>query len=323
MRPFATLTRRSFAVAALCFCAPRVVSAAPGETRPIAEALEVMAGSCLDRESLAQQLRAWLRRDDIDNRISIVVRNGATDRSFSVLRDGRPVVERVLPRVEVECEQLRAAVGLAIAIAIETMVVKTVDELKPPPAGRPELDLAPAPSKPETSPRRSSSLGLRFLGAIAVLPRPAVGASADLSVPLASLWDVNFSVLATSSAHVELGRGSGDLSLVAAQLDACVGSYDRLLGSRVCLGGVFGRLLAEGSGYATSYEPKLIWAAAAARLDGSVRVGRGLRIVLGVGGVVPVVVPRLEVRSPQGTIVASETLPKFGAMFSIGPQLEL
>jgi hypothetical protein len=89
------------------------------------------------------------------------------------------------------------------------------------------------------------------------------------------------------------------------------------------LGAAFGRLLAEGSGYTTSYAPELIWAAATAKLDGSVQIVRGFRIVLGVDGVVPVIVPRLDVRSPDGTIVASETLPKFGAMVSVGPQLDL
>src|SRR5258705_11551391 len=102
LRSIATLSSvaRSFVVGAaamsLALFATRAAAAA-ASTRPILEALDVASVPCLNRDGLGAQLRTWLRRDEIDSRISIVVRPGAGEASgpsvsFFILRDGRPVV---------------------------------------------------------------------------------------------------------------------------------------------------------------------------------------------------------------------------------------
>src|SRR5262249_14855024 len=144
---------------------------AAASTRPILEALDVTAVPCLDRDGLGAQLRTWLRRDEIDNRISIVVRpatresaNGSI--SFFILRHRQPVGEPSLPRAAVGCDKLRAPVGRAIALSVETMPVE--------PQARPRdesvLDFVPAPPKRESDERRFS-FSLWVLGAPALLPR--------------------------------------------------------------------------------------------------------------------------------------------------------
>src|SRR5439155_18363452 len=120
------------ALAAIAVVAATGRADAAGSTRPILQALDVTPVPCLDRDGLGAQLRTWLRRDEIDSRISIVVRPDPNEGSkgaisFFILRDGQPVVERWLPHADVGCEQLRAAVGLAIAISVETMLVDVTE----------------------------------------------------------------------------------------------------------------------------------------------------------------------------------------------------
>jgi hypothetical protein len=284
---------------------------------------------CLDRDALAAQVQVWLRRDQIDNRISIVVRPGPGDSqgavSFFILRDGKPIVERRLPRVEVACEPLRAAVGLAIAISVETMRVTAAEEPHPSPAGEPVLDLVPDrlpdEPKPESNDDGRFSFSLWLLGAPALLPRPAVGLSPEFSARVVAPFELDASIMGTNPVHTPIGSGSGEMSLIAGRLDACVATYHRLLGSRVCLGAAVGRLVADGAGYMVSYAPRLTWVGTMARLEGSLKVSSGFRIAIGLDGILPLVVPRLEVRSPEGAVVASTTLPQFGAMFFAGPQV--
>jgi hypothetical protein len=327
LRSPATLAplRRLFAALsalAVCLVAGRARAAS---ARPILEALDVAAVPCLDRDGLGGQLRTWLRRDDLDSRISIVVRPGPNEPargsiSFFILRDGQPVVERWLPHADVGCEQLRAAVGLAIAISVETMLVKA-EEPRTRPQDESVLDFVPVPPKRDLD-ERPFSFGLWLLGSPALLPRPAIGLSAELSVRVIAPLEVSASFMGTNPVHAEIGSGAGDLTLVAGRLDACVARYHGVLGSRACLGGAAGRLVADGSGYATSYAPRLTWAAVLARLEVGVRVSNGFRVAVGMDGVLPLMVPKLEVRSTQGDLVASSTLPQFGVIFYGGPQVD-
>jgi hypothetical protein len=300
-------------------------AAAAASARPILEALDVASVPCLDRDGLGGQLRTWLRRDEIDSRITIVVRPDASDPrgpiSFFILRDGQPVVERWLPRADVGCEQLRAAVGLAIAISVETMLVKAEEEPRARPQDESVLDFVPSSPKRESDERRFS-LGLRLLGSPALLPRPALGLSGELSVRIVEPFQLAASFMGTSPVRAEIGAGAGDLSLVAGRLDGCVARHHGVLGSRACLGGAVGRLVADGSGYSTSYSPRMLWVGLLAKLEAGVRISSGFRVAAGMDGVLPLVVPRLEVRSTQGDLVASTTLPQFGAIFFLGPQVD-
>jgi hypothetical protein len=105
-------------------------------------------------------------------------------------------------------------------------------------------------------------------------------------------------------------------------LDGCVARRNALLGSRACFGGAAGRLVADGTGYWASYAPRLAWVGILARFEANVRVTTGLRVAVGMDGILPLVVPKLEVRSPQGTVMASVALPQFGVMFFAGPEVD-
>jgi hypothetical protein len=318
-------TGAAWAVVLVLLVTARNAAAAVVTTRPVVEALDVASVPCLDKEALAAQLQAWLRRDQIDNRISIVVRPGPTEAqsetvSFFILRDGKAVVERRLPHVQVGCDQLRAAVGLAIAISVETMLVTVTEE--PRSAPEPGPDVAPEKPKPEAAEERRFAFALWALGAPALLPRPAFGLSPMLSVRLGGSFEMDASILGTYPVEVQVGSGTGDLSLIAGRLEGCVARYRNVLGSRACLGAAMGRLVADGTGYAQSYAPRLTWAGATATLEATLKVASGFRLALGMDGILPLIVPRLVVLSPQGDVVAATSLPQFGAMFFGGPQVD-
>src|SRR4029453_14117058 len=117
--------------------------------------------------------------------------------SFFILRDGQPVVERWLPRADGGCEQLRAAGGVAMPISVETMLVKAEEEPRARPQDESVLDFVPSSPKRESDERRFS-LGLRLLGSPALLPRPAVGLSGELSVRIVEPFQLAASFMGTS-----------------------------------------------------------------------------------------------------------------------------
>jgi hypothetical protein len=201
------------------------------------------------------------------------------------------------------------------------MLVTVVEEPRPAPIES-GPDAAPEKPKPEPVEERRFSFALWALGAPALLPRPAVGLSPALSVRLGGPFEMAASVLGTYPVEVQVGSGTGDLSLIAGRLDGCVARYRNVLGSRACLGAAMGRLVADGTGYAQSYAPRLTWAGATATLEASVKLATGFRVALGMDGILPLIVPRLVVLSPQGDVVAATNLPQFGAMFFGGPQVD-
>lgn len=93
------------------------------KTRPIAKAVELGPSRCLTKKSIADSLAAWLERDDVDERLSIVVSDVPDGVRFVVRRDKTLVGERTLEVSSLPCDDVRAAVGLGIASAIDETIL--------------------------------------------------------------------------------------------------------------------------------------------------------------------------------------------------------
>src|SRR5262245_61311442 len=92
----------------------------PASERPIVEAIATAPDACYDGNSFAQSIATWLNKKTIDSRISILVRRPTENAvRFTVERDAKLVGERDLPVTSLPCPDLRAALSLAIAIAID------------------------------------------------------------------------------------------------------------------------------------------------------------------------------------------------------------
>jgi hypothetical protein len=291
--------------------------------RPIAEALELEPSACFDRDSLGRELTRWLHSGMLDARLSIRVRRGqhsnAEAESFVVLREGTIVVERDLPRRNAPCEELRSAVALAIAIAVETTLFESREEPRAAPAA--PIETAPIPDQikaPLPKSKRGLSaevLGHAFLG---LLPRPAWGAEAATMIPLIGPLHGRVSFVWVAPRAISLGGGESELSLWAGKLGACWVGAPGSVEWRFCAGGAAGQLAAQGSGYARSLSPGLPWAAADASIETRFAISRRLGATFGLTGFVALARPALEVRNANDMLVASQTLPRGGGSLAAG-----
>ncbi|HEU4535200.1 MAG TPA: hypothetical protein VFS00_13825, partial [Polyangiaceae bacterium] len=120
-------------------------------TRPLAEALRVVGGRCWTSESLVAAVRAWLKRDEVDERLAIEVRHlrGPPERViFVVRRPGARASERAFSDLRLPCDDQRAAVALSIALSIDATLLSRPE----PPPVEPPAEAAPAPPAPAPAP---------------------------------------------------------------------------------------------------------------------------------------------------------------------------
>src|SRR5688572_23373933 len=92
-------------------------------TVPIAEAVAVDAGAtCLDAPMLHGSVALWLERQDVAAAVTVRVVGDPVDAhavSFVIARNGREASPRSMRGLPADCAATHAAVGLAIAVAID------------------------------------------------------------------------------------------------------------------------------------------------------------------------------------------------------------
>ncbi len=148
--------------------------------RPIAEAIELGDARCFAKESLAASVASWLGHGEIDERLTIVVADVPDGVRFEVRRESVSIGERTLEVVGLPCEDVRSAVGLGIASAIDVTVLESLgvtshDGGEPaappspplpaspglpsgPPATSPATPPAPSPAQPSTLRREARAV---------------------------------------------------------------------------------------------------------------------------------------------------------------------
>ncbi len=263
-------------------------ASAQGNTpsRPIQDLLHLTEGRCLRRSSLAAGVASWLSRDTIAESITIDAEEFDGGGRFVLRRDGELLGRRTLLRADSSCEELRAALSLAIAVAIDATIL---DALGAAPSPAPTLP-APPPSPRLRSPaaiaastagvarapaeasaarfapsRLSASLEIGVLAGL--LPAPAFLISPSLSYAIALPFEVRLAAVATSSADAALISGGASLRIAAARLDACALERRAPFVLRVCAGALAGGLSAAGFSYSRSFAPTSPWIAFAGRID--------------------------------------------------------
>jgi hypothetical protein len=230
---------------ASCVVAQAAVAA---DRRPVAEALSVQNNVCFDAPTLGLQLEAWLKRSTVERDISLDVRGdplGADGVTIEIRRAGRSVGTRTFPQFSVSCEEVRSAIAMSAALAIDA----TEQESGCPEAPQQKPSLAYEP------PRHRAPLA-RALGSLegvavgGLLPTWSMGVAPSVGYRVASSISLRASLLATSSSVFVLGGGTVEMRAVAGRLDGCAVAIARRLRLRACLGVLAGRLTTEGSGFA-------------------------------------------------------------------------
>lgn len=342
-------------IAALAFGDERT----PPATRPVEAAIEAdPAGhGCLDATKLAENVVAWLGPHELDARIHIIVRADADRRDrvhVQLWRADELLVERQFEPVPEDCTRTHAAVGLAIAIAIDSTILEPFGaeprSAEPPPepqdaepepqdaeADAPPSVEAPAPEpvatppEPAPVPTRGTRAGMRRMaarvqGTVAAGMHPTIGfgGRARTELHLHRHFALAFGALATRGLATTVGDGDATVSLVIGDLVGCAGGVARNVRLHGCGGLAGGATLSTGSDFASTTRSVAPWLAALAGFSltypdrGIVALGVDLELA------VPILKPRLVVTDVQtGDVGASRDFPPVGGLVSVGPVIQL
>jgi hypothetical protein len=339
---------------ALLALATTAAARADEPTRPLVEVLRLAPGPCLDATRVAAHTSVWLRRRDVDRRLSIEVTDVPEGVRFVVRREGTVLGERTLAVKNVPCEEVQAALGLGIAAAIDATVLPSLGVAPPapeppppatatappppetpppspplppapapeppPPASPPPPPPPPAPSRKETTPIVTATVQGVVL--VDVLPKVTLGVSPSVELAVAHGFDLRAAALATGSTTVAIGAGTASAELVGGLVEACAATVLRdVVRLRGCGGVIAGVVSAAGSGYLDSKSTTAGWVAPTVRVDGRWSPTRTFGVVLGVDGFFPGLKPELEVLDASGGVAASQTFPLAGLGVSLGPSV--
>jgi hypothetical protein len=323
-------------------CVARAAGADPVE-RPVVEALRVEPNECLDRDALARHVVGWIHRDRIDRRIEIAV-SGApsspTGVGLTLLRDGQVVGERRFTTLDVPCEDARAAIGLAIAVAIDNTLLQDLraDPPPPPPAPPPVAELPPPPPPPAAAPPREAigagagpglGMSLDFVGMLGPLPSLVAGLSPAFELTPHRMFEIRIAGLATSASTFAVGTGSVSAEIFAGRVDACAVfqlgpraegarlSAIRLRGCAGLLAGIVHTSVA--AGLDPSPSPNSPWVSTALRFDARVALAPRFGLQLAVDALAPLTRTDVDAALMDGTVVDRRPLAPVGIAVGFGP----
>jgi hypothetical protein len=325
------------------------VARADEPKRPLAEAIRLGPSQCLDAKRVAEHTSLWLRRRDIDRRLSIEVADTPEGVRFIVRNEETVLGERTLEVKKVPCEEIQAALGLGIAAAIDATVLPSLGvpaPTLPSPAPTPPAPSIAAPSPPVAlalvlsppvlpsssapppllPPRKGwtpiLTTTVQGLVLVEVLPKVVLGASPAVELTVARGFDIRAAGLATGTTTLQIGVGTASVGLVGGLLDACAAIVVLdIVRLRGCGGVSAGVVSVASSGYSVSRSARAPWVAPRVRVDGRWAITRVFGLVVGVDGFFPGLKPELQVFDTHGDVVAATTFPLAGVGISLGPSL--
>lgn len=325
---------RAIGAAALLAAVPARAQETSAQTWALSEAIEVTEGDCVTRAELLACVENWLGRREIDRRIRIVVQESEPGRPrFVVMRGGKPAAERRFKPNQIACADLRAALALAIALAIDATILQSVleplpapepptPEPKPKPRPKPKPKPKPQPSPlPPPEPQAEAALeGEATLLVLAgVLPELTWGGGVGLVVPMGA-FAIRGMGWGTASVDVSIGRGTASVAMAAGELGACLESElgRGPLWARGCAGAAAGAWSGRGSGFDVNRATAVPWLAATGSLSLGLPLASGASLLAGGHAYFPLLRPELEVSDPGGAAIERAEAPVAGAAGSLG-----
>lgn len=321
------------------------LAGSPAQTdaaRPLQELIEVPPGDACLARGLHEPVAAWLGRDSIEGELEVQVDSGDGFVGFRLYRSGQLRVERSLSPAPSDCADRRAALGLAVAMALDAAVLES---LRPPeadvdasigisaepeatestpapvpdPASSPSID-EPEAAEPIPSAERALRLAasLRLDTLVGALPRVAFGGEAGLELGLWSWLDLRLAGGGAGGLPATLADGEVDTALGWGALELCPARRLGRVRVRLCLGAAAGALWARGRGFDRSLRVALPWVAL--RTGGDLDVALAKRVGLRVGATLltPVVRGRVDVRDSADAPVDRSEPAAAGAQMGVG-----
>ncbi len=275
--------------------------------RPIDEVLRVVIKSpCFDRDSLADEVEEWLGRGHVDGRISsIQVRASQGILSFSIEVNGQAPSAREFPELPRDCVEMRGAIGLSLALAIDAL----------------ESDLAPV----EVHDDAVFSVGAQALVTTGIPSALGLGGQIDVQWRPSRWLGIKVGIFGIVSAteqdldqdsfryRVRWWSGRGDLCARGP-----LGSHWELAG---CTGFQWGQLTTLAGG---RFEGKVThgWYAVSGGIELALAGNGPLGLTLAVEAVVPLRDLRVVVAGEEpGEIVAQREFPRVIGAVRLGPTL--
>lgn len=297
-----------------CWLVLSVLSAAPAralERDPLRARLSVHPGAtCVTVEALLPQVRFWLHSDVPRGNVSIEVEGSETDPRhvrFRVIQEGETVAHRTFAPGPAACENLRAALGLTIALALKASVI---DDL-----GR------PLPDDPSVR-----ALGWSFTVAIAgaweILPGIAPGLIARGRLALTQMFMLRLGLMGLSGLGKTLsGSDTGyDAALLALRLDACVhGAPSPSVALHACTGISAGPLYARGHAAVGARTALVPWLALVSGAGVELYLGPRWSLVLEAALFSPLNRIQVGIKAADGQVLAARSLRAFGFDVALGP----
>jgi hypothetical protein len=289
---------------------------ARADDRPLVDSITVArAGDCLEHDALIEHVRTWLRRDEVDARLAIVVDEEEVGASFVITRDGAPVAVRRFDRLPEACPDRRAALGLAIALALDAAVLDALQS-----TGRPAD--APPPTVPEERDDRSIAVALELAleaqALFEVLPEVAAGWQLGARVVVGDSFEVGAHAWLTSMAGADLSSGRVAVQLSGARLDVCARRRVESIALRGCIGAAAGAAFGTGRDLPGARSTVVGFAGLLGRVAVSIPLTDWLALDVAADGWLSLWRPRYDVVDPNGVPVASVELPIGGAAAAVG-----
>jgi hypothetical protein len=321
------------------------VDTAPGAAEGqvvLSQAMEVEPGphGCLDGERLATQTGIWLERSTIDARVRVRAIADPTRRDrvhFSIERDGEVILDRPFEPVPPDCEATHAALGLAVAIALDATVLQPfaeVHEASAPPSTPVESEEVTPDSGPGgvavdgtgvpmpdrgTKTARPVSVSVQAAASAGLTPLASVGGRLDGTIMLGKIAQLRLGAMAQAGFPVAVGPGRARVTLLAGRVGTCLTGARARTRIGGCASGWVGAAGVSGRGYETELSSFKPWVAAALGPTLMTPVGRGAALVVDAELVVPLFKPRLVVRDAEtGAVGAARTLPPVGGVVAVG-----
>lgn len=314
--------------------------AAPPDVWPLSEAIVVPAGDACLARGLEQPVATWLGRDVIERSLSVEVRVVDDGVGFVLRRAGEIRVERMLSPAPLDCADRRAALGLAIAMALDAAVLEALappveatppepqPEPTPPPPVETEVPVPPPPaSEPvppgPVPPRVQLAVTAEPAVQLGALPRVAFGGELGAELGLGGWLDLRLAGGGTAGLPIALADGQVDGAIGWGAAEGCPARALGRVRVRLCVGAAAGGLWVRGRGFDQSRSVTLPWVAVRTGADLDVRLAR--RVSLRVGGrlLTPLVRGRISVRDPSDALVDRRELAPAGAQLGLGVVLHL
>ena len=218
------------------------------------------AATCLDAQTLVEDVQSWIGTDTVDSDVVVDVRGSPEQPrvvGFRLLRGGRVTAVRRFEPGPARCEQLHAVLGLAIAMASKASLMEDIAPTVPPATPAPYVlpPTAPPGALPSWAIAANAVIGL------AVLPDAAFGADARIERALTSTFGARLGLLAIlAQGETFAAPGHFDAWLLAPRLDLCAGlELPSRLHAHGCIGISVGGLHAQGYSYPETRSTFIRW----------------------------------------------------------------